>query len=349
MPFAKANATMAGLTGARVSRSTARRQTLAAGAALVEAETAAVEWILADAPSPAAAAVAHQQLSIDGAMVPLQKGEWAEVKTMAIGTVGQGKDGKPKATDLSYFSRLADNVTFTRLVTIETHRRGTELAQRVTAVTDGAEWIQECIDVHAPTATRIIDWAHSSGYVAAAARALFADEAAQASWRKTQLDALLHGQPESVIAELHRQLAAQAPGTPTADSVSTSLAYLARRLELIRYADFRARGLPIGSGIVESANKLVVEARLKGAGMRWGRANVNPMLALRNAVCSEGRWSETWTLLHSYRCTRAREHSRSAHIQRHPEPPPPAPKPRRRPRKSYRDFSLRGSPRHAKR
>jgi hypothetical protein len=47
----------------------------------------------------------------------------------------------------------------------------------------------------------------------------------------------------------------------------------------------------LGSG--ESANKLVVEARLKGAGLRWGRQNVNPLLVLRNAVCNR-EWKQTW-------------------------------------------------------
>jgi hypothetical protein len=36
-----------------------------------------------------------------------------------------------------------------------------------------------------------------------------------------------------------------------------------------------------------------VEARLKGAGMHWSRASVNPVLALRNAVCND-RWAEAW-------------------------------------------------------
>ena len=61
----------------------------------------------------------------------------------------------------------------------------------------------------------------------------------------------------------------------------------------MRYPLFRRAGWPIGSGMVESANKLVVEARLKGTGMRWERTNVNPMLALRNGVCND-RWLETW-------------------------------------------------------
>ena len=44
---------------------------------------------------------------------------------------------------------------------------------------------------------------------------------------------------------------------------------------------------------MESANKLVVEARLKGPGMHRARKNVDPMLALRTVVCSD-RWEEVW-------------------------------------------------------
>ena len=61
----------------------------------------------------------------------------------------------------------------------------------------------------------------------------------------------------------------------------------------MQYPAFQARGWPIGSGVVESANKLVEEARLKGGGMHWARPNANPVLGLRNIVCS-GRWAEEW-------------------------------------------------------
>ena len=49
----------------------------------------------------------------------------------------------------------------------------------------------------------------------------------------------------------------------------------------------------MGSGSVESANKLVVERRLKGTGMHWARAQVNPMVALRTIACND-RWQEAW-------------------------------------------------------
>jgi hypothetical protein len=44
---------------------------------------------------------------------------------------------------------------------------------------------------------------------------------------------------------------------------------------------------------MESGNKVVVEARLKGAGMHWALPHVNPMLALRNLLCSD-RWQAGW-------------------------------------------------------
>lgn len=68
----------------------------------------------------------------------------------------------------------------------------------------------------------------------------------------------------------------------------------------MQYPIYQQAGWPIGSGSVESANKVVVEARLKGAGMRWERQNVNPMLVLRNAVCNR-HWHQTWTTAGAHR------------------------------------------------
>ncbi len=99
---------------------------------------------------------------------------------------------------------------------------------------------------------------------------------------------LKHQGPERVLKHLS-WLAARYP-SPV---IKEKLAYLQKREAHMQYPIYQAAGWPIGSGSVESANKVVVEARLKGAGMRWERHNVNPMLALRNAVCNR-RWQETW-------------------------------------------------------
>jgi hypothetical protein len=93
--------------------------------------------------------------------------------------------------------------------------------------------------------------------------------------------------------------------------LSEKLAYLEKREAHMQYPTYQEAGWPIGSGMVESANKLVVEARLKGAGMHWGRQHVNPMLVLRNAVCNH-RWQETW-----HASTAQRQHERARRRQEH--------------------------------
>ena len=284
-------------------------------------------------PAPPGPAV--QALSVDGAMVPLVGGVWGEVKTLAIGTVATlpaGRPGRPRqevvTTDLSYFSRMTDHETFTRLALVETQRRGTETAGTVCAVGDGARWIQACIDHHRPDAVRILDWPHAVGYVAAVATAVYGTATpAATAWLAEQKETLLHGEPAVLLrslAHLLADLSAVAdgsrdrfvwtlPGLHAADPplhgvlgredaaraaavVDDSLQYLQARQAQMRYAAFRAAHYPIGSGSVESANKLLVEARLKGAGMHWAPTSVNPMVALRTVAAGD-RWAEAVPLI----------------------------------------------------
>ena len=304
VPFPRATPLLAHFTHTAVSEPTLRRQTEQAGAAYVAVQTAVVEALERDAPEPPPGP-ARQQVSVDGAMVPLVgKGVWAEVKTLALGTVQPPvlEDGQPvvHTTDLSYFSRLVDHQTFARLALVETHRRGVTTAQQVVAVNDGALWAQEFVDYHRPDAVRILDWGHAAEYLGAVARACFgADTALAEQWLAVQLRELLEGEPDTVLGKLRGlrdDLTPQAgdPATQaTLATVTTSLHYLEARREQIAYAAFRAAGYPIGSGSVESAHTVVVAARLKEAGMHRAPAHVDPMLALRNALCND-RWAEAW-------------------------------------------------------
>ncbi|MFL6214567.1 MAG: hypothetical protein ACJ74J_11835, partial [Blastocatellia bacterium] len=55
----------------------------------------------------------------------------------------------------------------------------------------------------------------------------------------------------------------------------------------MRYGEYQAAGLPIGSGAVESTCKQMVTARCKQAGMRWSEAGADAMLALRSFVLND--------------------------------------------------------------
>lgn len=325
LPFAPAARLLAHFTGTTVSAATARRQTERAGAAWVQLQTADVERLEHDLPASPAGPAA-QVVSVDGAMAPLVGGEWGEVKLLTIGTLHAEPGGAPHARALSYFGRRADHATFARLALTETHRRGVETAEVVVGVTDGAEWCQEFLAYHRPDAVRILDFAHAASYLHAAAAATFgAESAAAQTWVAQQAHQLKHGDPATVLRALAALPADQAPDPGAARAAqATSFAYLDKRRAQLRYAVFQAAGYPIGSGAAESANKLVTEARLKGAGMRWAPAAIDPMVALRTVECAD-RWTEVWPQIGPALRAATRRSPAPVVMELPPAPPPLAP------------------------
>jgi hypothetical protein len=300
MPFERAAKELAHFTRVEISETSVRHHTEVAGAAYVAIQTTELERLQRERPSgPSGPDVL--QVSADGAMVPLTGGEWAEVKTVAVGRVDVelNRDGvaEAHARDLGYFSRLADAETFTREAWVELHRAGVVTAKTVCGVMDGAEWEQAFLDAHRTDAVRILDFPHAVEYLTRAAQATWGVGATAAeTWVHELAHVLKHdeqGAAKALIG-LARLPVEQAVDTVAARQArATAVNYLTKRLDQIQYASFQAQGFPIGSGSVESANKLVVEARLKGSGMHWARAHVNALVALRTIACSD-RWTEAW-------------------------------------------------------
>jgi hypothetical protein len=308
MPFEQARELLVDLIGIQVSKATARRLTLETGRAalaICEQQEQQLKQELPQAPHEAD----KQAMSADGAFVHLVAGEWVEVKTLSIGVVSRNKRDEVVTEHVSTFSRLAEAERFAEAAVVETHRRGREQAVQVCAVQDGAVWLQGLVDYHRGDALRILDFAHASEYLNEIGQEVVAAGGKLPKrWLEGVLHRLKHEGPERVLEHL-RWLATHYPSA----SIQTNLAYLEKREGHMQYPAYQAVGWPIGSGSVESANKVVVEARLKGAGMRWQQDNVNPMLVLRNAVCNR-RWHETWSTTQAQQATE-RRHQRQADSQ----------------------------------
>jgi hypothetical protein len=300
LPYAQAADELSRLLGVSVSADTVERLTNQASGVQHAIEQRELERLEQEAP-PEREGPALQQVSADGTMVPIRGGSWMEARTIAIGTV-QEQQGEPHVGELTYFSRCCSAEAFIRQATLPTSERGTRGAGRVVAIMDGAPWLQELIEEQCPEAVRILDFLHAVHYLILAAHATWgvgSEEAA--TWLDEWVPQLKTGEPEAVLAAIR---ALPPLSAETVIAKRTALRYLGQRLDLIRYASFTAQGLPIGSGIVESAGKLVVAARLKGSGMHWAPTNVSPLLALRSRLCS-GQWTQTWTGLWREWCAQA--------------------------------------------
>lgn len=293
MPFEEAAKLFEAFMIIPVSKSLSRRYTEAAGAAYVDLQTEEVERIERDMPD-APTGADKLQVSADGAMVPIVHGEWSEVRTVVIGEVQPKVEERGEwvvhTRNLSYFSRKVSAEDFTRLALVETQRRGVENAKEVGALMDGSDWLQGFSDYHCPEAMRILDFPHAGEHISPVGEFLWGEGTPEMKeWVSERLHQLKHEGPAALLAEF-RNLQKEHPDEK---AVSGNLAYLEKREKQMQYPQFQDQGWPIGSGIVESGNKLVVEVRLKGSGMHWADANVNPMLALRNILCSD-RWKEEW-------------------------------------------------------
>jgi hypothetical protein len=286
-----------------VSEPTIRRQTTGngrAGEAMAKAETRQVE----KGEISSEAQPSRILISADGAYIALTSGEWREIKTVSIGefeTVVQA-DGSEKIEtgSLSYFSRSYRARDFEYYALPEVHRRGVVNAGAVVTVNDGAEWIQNFVDYHCHDAVRILDFPHAQGYLADAGKVVYGEETDNfQAWFRECSHTLKHTGSQDILSNLE-QFRQQVDQTQDREIIETSLAYLRKREPMINYPHFLKQGYPIGSGCVESAHKVVVQSRMKQAGMRWAEANVDPMLALRNLICND-RWNQGWQQIVTYR------------------------------------------------
>ncbi|MGH7158435.1 MAG: hypothetical protein ACREGD_05235, partial [Candidatus Saccharimonadales bacterium] len=292
-----------------VSESTIRRHTMENGQASEALEKEEAERIEKEAPE----VTAHPDkvfLSVDGAFVALTTGEWREVKTVTIGEFETvpGTDGKEKVQthSLSYFSRSYCARDFEYYALPEIHRRGVANANVVASPNDGATWIQGFVDYHAPQAIRILDFSHAQGYIADAGKAVHGEGSDSfKTWYGQRSHQLKHEPPQQTLSQLE-QLLQKTDKQETVAVIEGSLSYLRKREDMLNYPHFVQQGYPIGSGSVESGHKVVMQSRLKQAGMRWAEQHLNPMLALRNLICND-RWPEGWHKIVTYRQRQRRE------------------------------------------
>lgn len=234
MPFARAVQLLERLLGVPVSEPTVRRQTEAAGAQVEAVQTA--QAYTSEPEESWEPGAARQVMRADGADVPLLKGEWAEVRTVAM---GEGQEESSTAEEpevhggrLSYFSRLTDAATFADLAEVELRRRRVRQAKAVCAVTDGADWLQSFLDLQSPEALRILDFPHAAEHISLLLQAV---QQAGVNVPADLLGRILHHLKHRGPLALLRLLERLPPQAAERDAVREQASYLvfARRLDAV--------------------------------------------------------------------------------------------------------------------
>jgi hypothetical protein len=153
---------------------------------------------------------------------------------------------------------------------------------RVALVGDGANWIWDVMLRHFPDGEEILDYYHCAEHVHGTAHAQFGDGTLEAQeWAEATLARLCLNELGLTVGGLRRMRPRDAAAE---ESIRKLTAYLEGQRERVGYGELRQRGLPRGSGGIESANKLICHVRLKRSGAWWLEANGNAMLRIRCAI-----------------------------------------------------------------
>jgi hypothetical protein len=183
------------------------------------------------------------------------------------------------------------------LLAMHLHRLGAAAATVVTFLADGAPWIwdrlawvEQRVGLRACKTVRVLDWCHALHHVSLALETLGLKPEERKRLYGQCKKWLRAGQVGRVLAELVVRAADGSAETP----LGTALAYLEKHQFAghLDYDQFRRRGLPVGSGAIESAIRRVVNLRLKGPGLLWLEENAEAALVLRAAALTD-RWQET--------------------------------------------------------
>lgn len=215
----------------------------------------------------------------------LENPQWKEVKVGGFcnyDCTQQDKEGKPKILSKEYIARVDENSEkFGERLYREALYRNYEEAKIKIFLADGAKYNWEIQITHFPDAIGILDWHHGTGHLADAGKQTFGENTPEFYewWEKAK--AVLYEGDFIWLDELLFDCKKLCKKKEGKKKIAQEREYFFNNRKRIRYREFRNRGLPIGSGPIESGIKTTVNRRMKGSEKHWRKKRANNILMLR--------------------------------------------------------------------
>jgi len=175
---------------------------------------------------------------------------------------------------VSYFGSVSE---FKKIVFAAASRAGYGKIKEIVMIGDGAQWIWNMCEELFPDAVQILDYYYLSENTHEYARFLYPeDEVGRRKWVKQVLDAVTEGKVDEAVKQVEARKVEKLP-----EKVVNLYTYITNNRDRIDYKSLKDNGYYIGSGAIESANKMVIQQRMKQSGMRWSINGGQYIAALR--------------------------------------------------------------------
>lgn len=278
VPFGRCSLELGHLCGINVSAKTVERVAELVGSHIGKEAADSEKHVLSGLTKVPELAPERLYITVDGAMAPMKSG-WRECKVGAVYEASTNSKGDVVARDIEHVGTFGDAEAIGDKVYALAFKRGVERCQDVVVLGDGGRWIWKQAKGNFPKATQILDFYHAAEHLSEVAQAWHGAQTPKAEkWLEARSQDFLDGRWETVM----RSIRAWKPLEESqVKAKHDNLGYFKRNRERMHYDKYRAKGMHIGSGIAESSCKCLVQARLKGSGMRWTETGAESILQLR--------------------------------------------------------------------
>lgn len=233
---------------------------------------------------------------IDGSMLlTRQASEWKEIKLARIFHSTHHYElskNRKWIRDSLYMSHFGCHEEFINKLepVVDEYEK---LKDRLVFVNDGAKWIWNWVEANYPSSIQILDYYHATEYLGNFAKAIFSNKDKRSDWVSKQKLLLLNDQVEKVISGIKEMKCNTLVRQKAKKKILT---YYENNKPRMKYKTYRAKGLLIGSGPIESAHRTVIQKRLKQSGQRWTIKGAQFVANLRVANMS-GLWEKVINLI----------------------------------------------------
>ncbi len=168
-----------------------------------------------------------------------------------------------------------------------------------TGIADGAKDNWSFLEQY--TEKQILDFYHASEYISDVSKVICNKKEKQQAWFVSSCHNLKHekGGGAGLLKEMRGYLDKKYSKTKN-EKLSKSITYFENHLHQMNYSDALEENIPIGSGVTESACKVIVKQRLCSSGMKWKDKGARTVLCLRSINKSGDKWAQMWNKLSRY-------------------------------------------------
>ncbi len=234
---------------------------------------------------------ARLTVQTDGSMIPLLD-RWKEAKLAVVVRQDCHVPGTTQrrgtTTEARYTATLEGVESFETLVDAVLTTERADECQQVVWAGDGAPWQWDMADRICPTAVQILDWPHAIQHAVDCAKIVFDEDVISVAIWKREVERMLADDRLDVILADLEQVAFQCRSKKKRKAVLDLHRYYTKNQHRMTYRCFREHGFVLGSGLVESAHRHVLQKRMKRAGQHWGLAGAEQMAHLRAAYKTAG-------------------------------------------------------------